>query len=455
MNLKDFLIFQDASIKEALQAIEENAHGVIFIVDKFDSVFGIATDGDIRRKLLNNINVESSISLCANTDFYWANESVSRESLIKKLDEKLKIIPILGEDNKLIDIVTNDSFPTLDEEAIYVRSKSPVRISFGGGGSDLTHYFSGDIGAVINTTISFYSHATLRIRADKKILIKSLDLKDSIQANNFEELMKPKEGFGLIQAVIKTIAPNFGFELDLYSDFPMSSGLGGSAVVAASILGCFNELRQDQWGLHELAELAYQAERLYQGIEGGWQDQYATVFGGFNFMEFKMEQNLVHPLRLTSTNLLELEESLILCDTNTTHNSGNIHSDQRKQMKNEEIKKLVQANVKLCFDMRDQLLRGRLNEFGHSLNKAWRFKRELSSQITNSQLDKIYDDALNHGAIGGKLLGAGGGGYFIFFVPHSKKLSLIEHLNQNGLHPRPFRFESKGLQSWKVREPKI
>lgn len=454
MNLKDFLIFQDASIKEALQAIEENAHGVIFIVDKFDSVFGIATDGDIRRKLLDDINLESSISLCANTDFYWANESVSRESLIKKLDEKLKIIPILGEDNKLIDIVTNDSLPTLDEEAIYVRSKSPVRISFGGGGSDLTHYFSGDIGAVINTTISFYSHATLRIRADKKILINSLDLKDSIQANNFEELMKPKEGFGLIQAVIKTIAPNFGFELDLYSDFPMSSGLGGSAVVASSILGCFNELRQDHWDLHELAELAYQAERLYQGIEGGWQDQYATVFGGFNFMEFKMEQNLVHPLRLSKKNLLELEESLILCDTNTTHNSGNIHSDQREQMKNQEIKKLVQANVKLCFEMRDQLLRGRLNEFGRSLNKAWKFKRELSSQISNNKLDQIYDDALKNGAIGGKLLGAGGGGYFIFFVSHAKKLALIEHLNRNGLHPRPFRFESKGLQSWKVREQK-
>ena len=113
---------------------------------------------------------------------------------------------------------------------------------------------------------------------------------------------------------------------------------------------------------HELAELAYQAERLYQGVEGGWQDQYATVFGGFNFMEFKMEQNLVHPLRLSNRNLLELEESLILCDTNTTHNSGNIHSDQREQMKNQEVKKLVKSNVKLCFEMRDQLLRGRLND---------------------------------------------------------------------------------------------
>ena len=455
MNLKNFLISKDASIKDALKAIEKNAHGVIFTVDKSDSVLGIATDGDIRRKLLDGINLESSISLCVNVDFYWAEMSVSRESLIKKLDEKLKIIPILGKDKKLIDIVTNDSMPILDEEAVYIRSKSPVRISFGGGGSDLTHYFSGDIGAVINSTISFYSHATLRIRGDKKIFIKSLDLKDSIKANNLEEFMEPKEGFGLIQAVIKTIGPNFGFELDLYSDFPMSSGLGGSAVVASSILGCFNELRQDQWDLHELAELAYQAERLYQGVEGGWQDQYATVFGGFNFMEFKMEQNLVHPLRLSNRNLLELEESLILCDTNTTHNSGNIHSDQREQMKNQEVKKLVKSNVKLCFEMRDQLLRGRLNDFGQSLNKAWKFKRALSSQISNNQLDKIYDEALENGAIGGKLLGAGGGGYFIFFVPHSQKLTLIEHLNRNGLHPRSFRFESKGLQSWKVREQKI
>ena len=248
MNLKNFLISKDASIKDALKAIEKNAHGVIFTVDKSDSVLGIATDGDIRRKLLDGINLESSISLCVNVDFYWAEMSCL-ESLIKKLDEKLKIIPILGKDKKLIDIVTNDSMPILDEEAVYIRSKSPVRISFGGGGSDLTHYFSGDIGAVINSTISFYSHATLRIRGDKKIFIKSLDLKDSIKANNLEEFMEPKEGFGLIQAVIKTIGPNFGFELDLYSDFPMSSGLGGSAVVASSILGCFNELRQDQWDL--------------------------------------------------------------------------------------------------------------------------------------------------------------------------------------------------------------
>ncbi len=455
MNLGSFLISQEASIKEALASIENNTQGVIFIINSKNSVIGIATDGDIRRRLVDDADLDSSIGVCANKNFYWADETVTRESLIKKLDEKIKIIPILNDKKHLVDIVTKDSMPILAEEAIYVRSKSPVRVSFGGGGSDLTHYFSGDIGAVINATISFYSHATLRIRSDEKISIRSLDLDDSLHVNNFDDLMKPRQGFGLIQSVIKTVGPNFGFELDLYSDFPMSSGLGGSAVVAASILGCFNELRQDRWDLHELAELAYQAERLYQGIEGGWQDQYATVFGGLNFMEFKMEQNLVHPLRLSQKNLYELEESLILCDTNTTHESGNIHSDQREQMQNEDVKKLVQANVKLCFQMRDQLLRGRLNEFGHSLHKAWNFKRELSSEISNDKLDKIYDDAISNGAIGGKLLGAGGGGFFIFFVPHFLKLKLIEHLNKNGLKTRPFRFESEGLKSWTVRDTKL
>ena len=452
MNLEHFIVSRDSSIKDALSLIEKNEHGVIFIINKRNKVEGMATDGDIRRILLKDIGLDESINVCSNPNFQWADETVSRERLIKKLDDKVKIIPILNSLMELVGIVSRYSLPIQEEESVYVRSKSPVRISFGGGGSDLTHYFSGDIGAVINTTISFYSHATLRVREDTQITINSLDLGKSITANNLDDLLKPKDGFGLIQSVIKTVGPNFGFDLDLYSDFPMSSGLGGSAVVAASILGCFNELRQDNWDLHELAELAYQAERLYQGIEGGWQDQYATVFGGFNFMEFKMEQNLVHPLRLARETLLELEESLILCDTKTIHNSGSIHADQREQMKSTQIKKLVQANVNLCFEMRNQLLRGRLLEFGQSLNKAWEFKRGLSSEITNDHLDSIYSDAIAHGAIGGKLLGAGGGGFFIFFAPHNKKLNVIEGLNNLGLRVRPFRFESEGLQSWKVRE---
>ncbi|MBU46983.1 MAG: sugar kinase [Flavobacteriales bacterium] len=455
MNTDKFLVSQDATLRSALSLIENNNHGIILTFDSSNKVTGLVTDGDIRRYLLKeDTSLDDPISLCSNKDFLWEDPSTSRELLLKKLDHRIRVLPLLDKNRKLINIVSRDYLPIQQEQAVFARAKSPVRISFGGGGSDLTHYFSADIGAVINTTVSIYSHATLRIRQDEKIVINSLDLKKSLTAKNLKDAIKPQEKFGLIQALLKTISPDFGFELDVNSDFPIGSGLGGSAVVAAAILGCFNQFRQDRWDHHELAELAYQAERLYHGIEGGWQDQYATVFGGFNFMEFKMDQNVVHPLRIHDDILLELEESLILCNTGISHNSGSIHKNQRHEMKQKEIKKHVQANVALCFEMRNQLLRGELLRFGNSLNKAWNNKKKLSSEISNNDLDLIYENALKHGAIGGKLLGAGGGGFYIFYTPPSSKHELIEFLNESQLEIRPFRFEKEGLRSWTVRESK-
>ena len=455
MNTDKFLVSQDATLRSALTLIENNNHGIILTFDSSNKVTGLVTDGDIRRYLLKeNTSLDDPISLCSNKEFLWEDPSTSRELLLKKLDHRIRVLPLLDKNRKLVDIVSRDYLPIQEEQAVFARAKSPVRISFGGGGSDLTHYFSADIGAVINTTISIYSHATLRIRQDEKIVINSLDLEKSLTAKNLKDAIKPQEKFGLIQALLKTISPVFGFELDVNSDFPIGSGLGGSAVVAAAILGCFNQFRQDRWDHHELAELAYQAERLYHGIEGGWQDQYATVFGGFNFMEFKMDQNVVHPLRIHDDILLELEESLILCNTGISHNSGSIHKNQRREMKQKEIKKHVQANVALCFEMRNQLLRGELLRFGKSLNQAWNNKKKLSSEISNNDLDLIYKNALKNGAIGGKLLGAGGGGFYIFYTPPSSKHELIEFLNESQLEIRPFRFEKEGLRSWTVRESK-
>ena len=455
MNTDKFLVSQDATLRSALTLIENNNHGIILTFDSSNKVTGLVTDGDIRRYLLKeDTSLDDPISLCSNKEFLWEDPSTSRELLLKKLDHRIRVLPLLDKNRKLVDIVSRDYLPIQEEQAVFARAKSPVRISFGGGGSDLTHYFSADIGAVINTTISIYSHATLRIRQDEKIVINSLDLEKSLTAKNLKDAIKPQEKFGLIQALLKTISPDFGFELDVNSDFPIGSGLGGSAVVAAAILGCFNQFRQDRWDHHELAELAYQAERLYHGIEGGWQDQYATVFGGFNFMEFKMDQNVVHPLRIHDDILLELEESLILCNTGISHNSGSIHKNQRREMKQKEIKKNVQANVALCFEMRNQLLRGELLRFGKSLNQAWNNKKKLSSEISNNDLDLIYKNALKNGAIGGKLLGAGGGGFYIFYTPPSSKHELIEFLNESQLEIRPFRFEKEGLRSWTVRESK-
>lgn len=454
MKLEKFSISINSTLKDALICIESNHCGFILATDAKGAVVGLATDGDIRRNLLIGRSLEDPISSCINKDFFFGNTSVSREILLKKLDNRLRVIPILDSERRLVELVTRDHLPVRCEGAIYARARSPVRISFGGGGSDTTHFFSESDGAVISTTISLYSHATLRIREDEKIIVFSMDLEDSLEVESLDQLKNTNSKFDLIISLLRVIRPDFGFDLFINSDFPINSGLGGSAAVSAAILGCFNKFRLDQWDSHELAELAFQAERLHLGIGGGWQDQYATVFGGFNFMEFRHDQNIIQPLRIKSDILLELEESLVLCDTGTNHNSGEIHMDQKRRMLENEIRNHLAANVNLSYEIRNQLLRGDLQKFGKCLHDVWVLKRMFSEKVSSQALDKIYEGAQKNGAIGGKLLGAGGGGFFLFYVSPFRKCELIKYLESIKLNVCPFRFEKEGLQSWTVRESK-
>lgn len=451
-NLEIFQINENLTLKEALTKIELNQLGLIFGVNIENKVIGIATDGDIRRDLLIGKSLTTSISSTLNRDFVWAKNNTTREILLKQLDHKIKAIPILNEEGRLLDIITHNYFPTQSEDNIYIRAKAPVRISFGGGGSDLTHFFINEPGAVINATINIYAHALLKIRKDSSISIFSSDLNKKIEANNLPELLSLKSDFGLIQSTLKTIQPDFGFELILNSDFPMKSGLGGSSVLSAAILGCFNQLRKDKFDSYEIAELAYQAERIYLGVSGGWQDQYATVFGGINFMEFSAGRNQIQPLRIPADIIRELEENMFLCYTGSNHDSGEVHDNQRTQMDKMEVKNLVKENVKLTYEIREQLLRGKLFQFANSLHKAWELKKNFGEKITNAEFNNLYDFAISNGAIGGKLLGAGGGGYFLFYANPYRKHHLIQALKENGYEIRNFLFEEDGLKTWSIRE---
>ncbi len=453
-DLDQFLVPASAPIREAMARIERNHHGLILTTGPHGEVTGLATDGDIRRALIGGHTLDEPIAVCANREFRWVDVHTPHENVLKQLDRQVKLVPLLDAERRLRGIVSRDDLPARAEERIYARARAPVRVSFGGGGSDLTHYFAQDGGAVVNTTISLYSHATLRLRDDGRICVHSLDLGQRFEAENLAHALEQTGRFGLFQALLRTVRPEFGFELFVHSDFPMGSGLGGSAAVSASVLGCLNMMRRDRWDNHEIAEIAFQAERLHLGIAGGWQDQYATAFGGFNFMEFAMDQNVVHPLRIHPDVLLELEESLVLCDTGIAHHSGEIHQHQRKSMQAADVKRQVQANVDLTYAMRNHLLRGRLAEFGRSLHDAWCLKRQFSSMISSAAIDATYEGALKHGAVGGKLLGAGGGGFFIFFCPPFQKHRLIDHLRSRQLKVHPFRFEPNGLQAWSVREGK-
>ena len=450
-----YVINAEASIKQALILIDKNNEGLVCISDDTNKVIGLATDGDIRRELLKGTTLEDPIKTCSNKDFTYATQDDDRESLLKLLDNNVKAFPVLDHNKNFINLISRNNLPISKEKANFARSKAPVRISFGGGGSDLTHFFSKSKGAVINATISIYSHAILRRRDDKSITIKSWDIDEELEAKDLNDLLRKKSKLDLIQSIIKLIEPDFGFELEIYSDFPSNSGLGGSSAVSAAVLGCFNEFRDDPWDTYELSELAFQAERLTLNIAGGWQDQYACTFGGFNFIEFTKETNIIHPLRIPRKTILELEENLILCNTGISHESGNIHKDQKNNMKNSDVEKLVIENVKHVYEIKNQLLKNKLNDFGNSLDISWLNKREFSDKISTPVIDKIYDGAKNNGAVGGKLLGAGGGGFFLFYVHPFKRKILEEYLISIDLEIFRFNFENSGLQTWKTREDKI
>jgi D-glycero-alpha-D-manno-heptose-7-phosphate kinase len=452
MILDKLIISKDCLIKEALSKMESNNFEMLFVEDLKKNIIGVISDGDIMRKIISGVSLETKIQQNINKNFIWLTENYNKEEAIKLFDSKIRYIPVLNKNKNLVDILYRDKLLYNKEDSVYIRSVSPVRISFGGGGSDLTHYFVNSRGAVMNTTISLFCHATLEFRKDYKISIESQDLKDKIVFQNIEELTHSKnKKFGLIISTIKLVNPTFGFNLYINSDFDIGSGLGGSSSVCSAVLGCFNEIRKDKWTKYELSEIAYQAERFVLGISGGWQDQYATVFGGINFIEFSKEKNIIHPLNIDNNILIEFEESLILCNTGINHDSGNIHDSQRVTMEKQITKEKVKLNVDLTYEMKDNLLRGDLYTLGTNLNQAWQLKKEFNNLISNSEIDNIYDYAISNGAIGGKLLGAGGGGYFLFYVTPFKKIKLLDALKKIGLKTQTVKFTKKGLQTWTVR----
>lgn len=446
----DFLINETATLREALSAIDANQNGLVFVCNKNNVVTGLLTDGDIRRALLSGVDLGASVGTLANREFVFASEETSREQLLKMLDWRVKAVPIL-KSGVLVDLVTRDHFPASSEGKVFARSRAPVRISFGGGGSDVTHFFQAQKGAVLNAAISLYAHATLWPRDDGKINIRSGDLNAELNAGDSGEVASQRGEFGLFQALLHVVRPSFGFDLHVYSDFGIGSGLGGSASVAVAVLGCFNALRNDQWTRYEIAELAFQAERLHMGVSGGWQDQYAAAFGGINFMEFKTNRNSVTPLALDDQIANELQENLILCNTGIKHKSGNIHDDQKREMAKDGKQELVKQNVKVTEDLKQALVGGDLSSVGALMNKGWEIKRQLSSKISSSQIDNAYNEVIASGALGGKLLGAGGGGYFLFYASGGRHLEVTKRIIELGLEVQPFRFDNEGLCAWKVR----
>jgi D-glycero-alpha-D-manno-heptose-7-phosphate kinase len=332
-----------------------------------------------------------------------------------------------------------------------VRAKAPLRISFGGGGTDVPPYPEERGGAVLNATIDKCAYCNLVVREDDSVNVTSLDY-DLVARYSINDKSEYDGKLDLVKAAIKVMEINHGVDLFLHSDVPPGSGLGSSSTMTVALVGALKHWLKLPLSDYDIAELAYRIERQEAGIKGGRQDQYAAAFGGFNFIEFHGETAIVNLLRIEREVLNELEYRLMLCYTGKTRLSAGIIDDQMQgyTQKKEDVVRAFDETKALAFAMKDALLLGQIDEFGSLLNQVWENKKRFSSKITDPDIDALYEVAKQNGAKGGKLLGAGGGGYLLFLCEFDKRHILAQKLEELGGKVVNFAFEFSGLQTWGV-----
>lgn len=331
-----------------------------------------------------------------------------------------------------------------------IRSKAPLRISFAGGGTDVPPYPAERGGAVLSITIDKYAYASLVPTADDTITVQSLDY-DIVAKYHTEEDLAYDGELDLVKAAIRRMAMEArGLNLFLHSDAPPGSGLGSSSTLVVALVGLFRHWLRQPLTDYQIAELAYQIERVDLGIKGGMQDQYAATFGGVNFIEFYDKAVIVNPLRVSGDRLNELEYCLLLCYTGRTRLSANIVARQTDSFirKKEDVVRALDAQKELAGLMKNALLQGRLDDFGALLHEAWQAKKHMDPAITTPEIDEMYATARENGAIGGKILGAGGGGYMLFYCPFDRKHVIAAALERLGGQVVDFGFDLRGLQTW-------
>lgn len=330
-----------------------------------------------------------------------------------------------------------------------------MRITFAGGGTDVSPFPEREGGCVLNATIDNFAWGSLRPRNDGENHIQSVDLGLSLSYKSGTQLALDGQ-LDLVKATLLKLGANdaHGFDVFLHSDAPPGSGLGSSSALIVALVGLVQEFKNLPLTNYEIADLAYIIERKDLGIKGGLQDQYASTFGGFNFIEFQKDRVIVNPLRIRQDTLNELEHNLLLCFTGTTRQSDQIIADQTERYLTDDARTLegLRTQKTLAIELKNLLLRGELTSFGELLHVTWESKKKVSPKITNPAIDEMYEVARRFGALGGKVVGAGGGGYMLLYCQFERKHEVAAELRRLGAVPTEFAFEFQGMQHWRVND---
>jgi D-glycero-alpha-D-manno-heptose-7-phosphate kinase len=330
----------------------------------------------------------------------------------------------------------------------YIRARAPLRIGIAGGGTDVDPYASTKGGCVFNTTINKYAYCTLVPRTDCVM---------SVQSKYYGRYQIPLDNgpleFDGNMDLIKAVANHFelkrGFDITIQSDVPAGSGLGGSSTMMVALIAAAANWTETNMDKYEMAKLAYTLERIDIGLKGGRQDQYAAVFGGFNLLDIDADGVKVKPVIIDPDVINELQCRSVLCYTGVSRDSSTVIDSQIQSFKQGSNESALDASKKLAREISSSVRAGDLEKTGVLLDQAWSLKKQFSNNISNSNINKLYDVAMKNGAIGGKVSGAGGGGFMYFICEYDKKAQVANELRKSGAEITDFMFDPHGVTSWR------
>lgn len=339
-------------------------------------------------------------------------------------------------------------------------SIAPLRIGLAGGSTDIFPYTHNFGGAVLNAAIDKFVFVRFSPIDGKKshFKVNKGDVVETFSADlNNPQKNKYPNSFELICETCKyllsenNLLSSQSVSIEIILDENLGGGLGTSSAIVVALISAFHHWLEIEIAPSQIANKAYYIERQILKHAGGKQDQYSASFGGFNFIEFIKDEVQVEPLLLKDNTINQLSRNLLLYNTNKERISGNIIKDQQENLKRGQSIESLHFLKQQAYDLKKSLLAENINDLGEMLHQGWIHKKSTSDKISNPDLDMIYDEALKIGATGGKVLGAGGGGYMLFYCPtETIKQKLSEKLQEFGGKAVPFNFTTEGVVVKKI-----
>lgn len=338
-----------------------------------------------------------------------------------------------------------------------VRARAPLRLGLAGGGTDVSPYCDTHGGYVLNATIDRYAYAVIKTLDEPLVRFVATDQKqEEVVAADLP--VRLDCGLGLHKAVYRHMVEHYNegrplpIELSTFCDAPPGSGLGSSSTLVVVMIRAFAELLNLPLDDYTIARLAYRIEREDCGLQGGRQDQYSATFGGFNFMEFYADDRaVINPLRIKNWIICELEASLVLFYSGVSRESARIIADQSNNVRigATDAIEAMHGLKQEALVMKECLLRGDFKGLVDSMRLGWENKKRSAKSVSNTHLEEIYGAAINAGALAGKVSGAGGGGFMIFFVPTERRMDVIRALDRFDGQASNCHFTKHGTQAWR------